>query len=230
MEKRDNEIKNSLINLLKLRKDTLEFVSELSQTGDLLFFGGSIRDVYIHDEVKEFPRDFDIAIKFRNKRKFDTITKKYNFKKNRFGGYKFNVSNTEFDVWDLNNTWAFKNTYLKACEENLVKSVFLNVDGVVFNFNKTRLYTDGLNQSLNNREIDIILSENPQIELNFLRAIIFKRKYNLDLSSRIKLMIKEYCKEISESELLETFLKLQASHYKAQKITKEELKEELMSI
>jgi len=228
MSKSNFEIKTELVSLLKMREDTLEFITELSEVGDLLFFGGSIRHVYF-EKIEDYPRDFDIAIKFRNKNKFNEVINKYDFKVNRFGGYKFNISNTEFDVWDLNNTWAFKNTYLRACEENLVKSVFLNVDGIVFNFNKSKLYDYGITQTIKTKEIDILLPNNPQVELNLLRALIFKKKYNFELSSRLKKLLNDFNNK-GNNEFLEQLHSLQFSHYKTEKISKLEIANEIMYI
>ncbi|MGW8892054.1 hypothetical protein ACWGMM_10020, partial [Bacillus subtilis] len=109
----DISIKKRLILLLGQNSETLKVVETLSTTGNLLFFGGSIRDLCMAPEVNKMPRDFDIAINFKNEEKFSALIGNYNYKKNRFGGYKFSISNIDFDVWDLNNTWAFKNKHLK---------------------------------------------------------------------------------------------------------------------
>jgi len=66
MSRQNNNIKENLINLLKMRKDALEFTLKLSKSGDLLFFGGSVRDLYL-DKFIEYPRDFDIVINYKNK-------------------------------------------------------------------------------------------------------------------------------------------------------------------
>jgi hypothetical protein len=182
MSRYEKNIKNQLIYFLGKDSNTLNFIEELSNVGDLLFFGGSIRDICFFPEKPPMPRDFDIAIKFKNKTIFDLILKKYNYKKNRFGGYKIKISNMEFDIWDLENTWAYKYTNLSPSEENLAKSVYLNIDGIVYNFNKARLYDEVFRTSIRECKLDITLEENPQVELNLLRALIFKEKYNLNFS------------------------------------------------
>ncbi len=84
-----------------------------------MFFGGSIRDICLFPDNPPLPRDFDIAIKFKDKTNFDLITKKYSNRRNRIGGFKFKIEDMEFDIWDLENKWVFKNTNLQASEENL---------------------------------------------------------------------------------------------------------------
>lgn len=157
MSKLENNIKNDLLSLLGKYSETLEFVERLSETGELLFFGGAIRDIFIKNE--QYPRDFDIAVKFKDELEFNKLIKNYEYKRNRFGGYKIKVSGIDFDIWDLNNTWAFKNTELKPSEENLAKSVYLNIDGVVYNFNSNSLYADLLRDSLIKAELDISLEK-----------------------------------------------------------------------
>ncbi|WP_051673221.1 hypothetical protein [Bacillus subtilis] len=187
----DISIKKRLILLLGQNSETLKVVETLSTTGNLLFFGGSIRDLCMAPEVNKMPRDFDIAINFKNEEKFSALIGNYNYKKNRFGGYKFSISNIDFDVWDLNNTWAFKNKHLKPSKENLAKSVYLNIDGIVYNFNEGLLYDDVFRSSIQNSKLDITLEENPEIELNLLRAIIFKYKYNLNFSEKLHKCLKD---------------------------------------
>ncbi len=74
MSKLENNIKNDLLSLLGKYSETLEFVERLSETGELLFFGGAIRDIFIKNE--QYPRDFDIAVKFKDELEFNKLIKK----------------------------------------------------------------------------------------------------------------------------------------------------------
>ena len=69
MSKYDINIKNQLTSLLEKNSDTLKFIDDLTNVGDLLFFGGSVRDIFLYPENPPIPRDFDIAINFKNKSK-----------------------------------------------------------------------------------------------------------------------------------------------------------------
>ena len=66
------------------------------------------------------------------------------YKKNRFEGYKLFLSNLEFDVWEIEKTWAFKERKLPCCEseyiERLHETVFLNIDSTVYSLNNDKLY------------------------------------------------------------------------------------------
>ncbi|MGQ9023712.1 hypothetical protein [Bacillus sp. 18-5] len=233
MSRYEKEIKNRLIFLLGKDSNTLSFIEELSNVGDLLFFGGSIRDICLFPDNPPLPRDFDIAIKFKDKTHFDLITRKYSNRRNRFGGFKFKIGNMEFDIWDLENTWAFKNTNLQASEENLAKSVYLNIDGIVYNFNKSKLYDELFRTSIKASKLDVNLEENPQVELNLLRALVFKDKYKeeykLNFSSNLKRVFKKYLADESV-ELVENLYNLQCTHYKKDHLSKEKIKYELQHI
>ncbi|MDA2407140.1 hypothetical protein CN681_12945 [Bacillus toyonensis] len=233
MSRYEKNIKNQLIFLLGKDSNTLNFIEELTNVGDLLFFGGSIRDICLFPDNPPLPRDFDIAIKFKDKNKFELITRKYNNRRNRFGGFKFKIGNMEFDVWDLESTWAFNNTNLQASEENLAKSVYLNIDGIVYNFNKSKIYDELFRTSINACKLDVNLEENPQVELNLLRALVFKDKYKeeykLNFSSNLKRIFKKYLADESV-ELVDNLYNLQCTHYNKDHLSKEKIKYELQHI
>lgn len=233
MSRYEKNIKNQLIFLLGKDSNTLNFIEELTNVGDLLFFGGSIRDICLFPDNPPLPRDFDIAIKFKDKNKFELITRKYNNRRNRFGGFKFKIGNMEFDVWDLESTWAFNNTNLQASEENLAKSVYLNIDGIVYNFNKSKIYDELFRTSIKACKLDVNLEENPQVELNLLRALVFKDKYKeeykLNFSSNLKRIFKKYLADESV-ELVDNLYNLQCTHYNKNHLSKEKIKYELQHI
>ncbi len=223
-------IKSEIFSLLQNHPDSWNFIKGLSEIGELLFFGGSIRDYYIYNEYKNMPRDFDIAVKLSSNEEvaFNKFVEQYNFTKNRFGGYKVKINGIEFDLWNLKNTWAFKEKKLLADEKNLAKSVFLSVDGIVYNFNQDILYDDDLKWSMENKQINIVLNDNPQKELNLLRALVFKRKYNLDFSMELK---EEYKKLISRhQDFHDKLYNLQFSHYKSEFFTRTDVIKELQHI
>lgn len=198
-----------------------------------MFFGGSVRDICLFPDNPPPPRDFDIAINFKNKNEFELIKRKYINKQNRFGGFKFNVGNIEFDVWDLENTWAFKNTQLKASEENLARSVYLNIDGIVYNFNKSKVYDELFRMSIEACKLDVNLEENPQVKLNLLRALVFKDKYKkefkLKFSNNLKVIFRRYLEDES-TELVNSLYDLQNKHYRKDYFSKETLEYELQHI
>lgn len=139
------------------------------------------------------------------------------------------MDSLEFDIWDMNNTWAFKEKKVASAEENLTKTVYLSVDGIVFNYNKDVLYYNELNKSLKYKVLDVVLQENPQKELNLLRAMIFKKKYNLRYSIKL---IDEFKSMLllGEQKLVADLYNIQLSHYKEERLSECDIKFELSSI
>lgn len=73
----------------------------------------------------------------------------------------------------MENIGAFNNANLQASKENLAKSVYLTIEGIVYN--KSKIYDELFSTSIS--KLDVNLEVNPQVELNFLRTLVFKDKY-----------------------------------------------------
>ena len=227
--KRETMIDNRLNSLLRTDNRIINFIETLSNIGELIFFGGSVRDLYLSNENKSSPRDYDIVINLKkNIAEFESFLESYEYKKNRFDGYKIKIGITEFDIWRIEKTWAFNNNLLENKEKNLIKSVYLSVDGIAYNYNRKVLYDNVLKKTDNDKEINIVLKNNPQIELNLLRGLIFKQKYKYNLSYELKSEYRAF-KEINRN-LSDILYGLQYEHYKEEKLTLEQIEEELSMI
>ena len=82
----------------------------------------------------------------------------------------------------------------------------MNVDSLVYDLSNDK-WNDGIyRQAMLERKIDVVLENNPFIELNLLRAMILKRKYKMHYSEKLASLICEhYCsKQDFARELLET--------------------------
>lgn len=225
--KSKTSIKSEIYRLLDDYPESKRFIKTLSTVGELIFFGGSIRDYYFNNGYTDIPRDFDIAIKlnYDQKGQFEDIVGQQHYRKNRFGGYKVNIENIEFDIWNFEDTWAFRKKKLTAEEKNLIKSVYLSIDGIAYNFNQDTLYDQELKWSIENKLITIVLKDNPQKNLNLLRALVFKKRYGFELSNELK---EEYRKSL---DVYDNFYKilynLQYSHYRQEYLTEKEVLKEL---
>lgn len=222
-------IKSRLDSLLSKNMSAFNFVQELSDMGEIIFFGGSIRDLFFENSNQDLPRDYDIVVKLNVDRyMLDSFLSKYEHNKNRFDGYKIKVAGVEFDIWILEKTWAFSNKLLKSNEKNLIKTVYLSVDGIAFNYTRKKLYDNIFRETNDKREISVVLKENPQKELNLLRALVFKQKYNYKLSAKLK---SEYRKVKSvNGNLSKVLYDLQLDHYKEEKLSLEQIESELSVI
>lgn len=211
-----SKLYNKVINQINSNKSVQLFFNSIFEHAEVYLFGGAVRD-YL-DENFDNVRDFDFVVDFQNKNDAieNYINNCINYKKNRFNGYKIFLDDISIDIWEIQNTWAFKEKKLDISAQNLLNSVFLNIDSVVFSMNQKNYINNcdfKYKEILKNQVLDIVLEENPFLKLNLLRALIFHEKYNLDFSDRLKTLYKNYRDlELLSKELVE----IQTKHYKKQ--------------
>ena len=225
-----NMLIKSLYSKLKTDKDSYNFIMNLMNCCDLYLFGGGLRDL-LNNNLDNI-RDLDFVMKSKNNEMINLesyIPDNINFKKNRFNGYKIFFDNLIIDIWDIENTWAFKSNLLNGSVENLLDSVYLNIDALLYYLNENR-YINNCDETYKKiKQLDIILEETPYEKLNLLRAIIYKNKYSLKISNNLKKRFYNYVYEDNES-LINDFMILQKEHYNHYIYTKQELIKELSSL
>ena len=191
-----------------------EFLSEILSEASVYVFGGAVRD-YLN-KTFDTARDVDLVIESNNSNKVDIgyyldYLNIVSFKKNRFNGYKVFFGNLVVDIWNLQDTWAFQNTYLESSPENLMKSVYLNVDALVYSLN-SNTYLENCNDLYSKINVlDIVFDQTPYEELNLLRALVFKDRYSLNVSQILRDKINELLKGRKTSYKL--LKDLQNQHY-----------------
>jgi len=225
-----NILIKSLYSKLKTDKNSYNFIMNLMNCYDLYLFGGGVRDILNNN--LEHVRDLDFVIKSKNNEEINLenyIPNNITFKKNRFNGYKIYFDNLIIDIWDIKNTWAFKSNLLDDSVENLLDSVYLNIDSLLYYLNENK-YVNNCDKTYKKiKQLDIILEKTPCEKLNLLRAIIYKNKYSLKISNNLKKRFYNYVYEDNES-LINDFMILQKEHYNHYIYTKQELIKELSSL
>lgn len=229
------KLSEDFYKLIERYPEANSLINRLGNYGELLLFGGAVRE-YNDSGFENMPRDFDIVINKKVNVNLDTVLQSFNYKKNRFNGYKFNLNGIEFDIWELENTWAFKENKIN-CSQNdykyrLQDTVFLNIDSVVYNLTEKEMFDEKYENAMKSKEIDIVLEDNPYKELNMVRAIEFKNKYNMELSKRLKNMIKSFVSENDENinSFIDKLYDVQYDHYLEYKVKKETIKREIDDI
>lgn len=225
--------RDKFLGIISQYSEAKSLLETLENNGDLFLFGGAVRE-YFDNEYNRMPRDFDLVFQKKDKNiDLDKIMKNFTYTKNRFNGYKIHFDNLEFDVWNLEDTWAFKEKKMDTnnldYSENLQNTVFLNIDSIVYNLTKEKLYGDEYFKAMNNRELDIVLDETPFIELNLLRALVFKQKYNMKFSDNLNHKFYDFF-ESQKKVAINNLYQVQMKHYKREIFTKDELREELKLI
>lgn len=182
------DIKHKLYTVLSDQPHAVNLLEKMMNLGEVLLFGGSVR-TYFENQFSKLPRDFDIVLNLTNSGfNLDDLlfSNEYEIRYNKFGGYKIKVDGLVFDIWLINDTWAFKENKVSFTNlSDLNKTVPYNIDAVFYNLNSKRLYDGGFHEALSNETLDIVLLENPFPGLNITRAFRFKEQYNLKFSNTL---------------------------------------------
>lgn len=200
-------------------------VIRLLEEGNLLMFGGAVRN-YFENGFSTPPRDFDIVVCTKNE-VLDRYFYNIPYRRNRYGGYKIEHYSVGFDIWSLNSTWAFKNQIVTNPKvENLTKTVFLNYDSIVYNLSTGELYDEDYRKAKEDRKLDIILQDNPFPELNVLRTFVFRTKYNMNYSDKLRSYLIAW-REMHNSNAIDILKNIQLKHYGFEYMTAKQIYNEL---
>ena len=181
------EIRDSFERFINSYLNAQKFIDKLEENSEVILFGGAVRD-YFENSFKKKPRDIDLVLYPNEKLCLTELLEdnKYEYKVNKFGGYKIKVDNLNFDVWSIDNTWAFKENKVDFNQlQDLNKTVFLSIDAVFYNLTTQKLYNDGYAEVKSEKELDIVLEDNPHPEINIMRARYFQKKYDLSFTDKL---------------------------------------------
>jgi len=206
---------NSLQRIDKLKcesKEIEDLFDALSKIGDIIIVGGALRDFALDDA----PRDIDIIIDSDSPEDFNDALKEFDCYRNRFGGYKLIISSIEFDIWSINDNWAFKEGIHNSKFSNISKGTFYNFDAIALNLTTLQLDADIFIQTLNNKMLDITLEEdfiplNPTPEVNIVRAFNIREEWGLNFSNRVSRYISEWFETTASP--YEVLQKAELKHY-----------------
>ena len=132
------------------------------------------------------------------------------------------------DIWDVKKTWAFEKQVIKVENNNyfeyLSKSVFLNLDAIIYDLTNDKWNDLIYQNAVKNGELEIVLRENPFKELNILRAMVLREKYNMRYSEELAKMILD-CS--AEDTFLKDIMEIQEGRYGYIILSKEKIKQEV---
>jgi len=205
------EASKGFYKFIKNNPNVGHFIDELQNYGELIIIGGALRDF----SFNRTPRDLDIMVS-SNVTDFDDLMKNYDYRKNRFGGYKVSINDTELDIWSIQNNWAFKNQYYDASFKNVTKGSFFNIDAIAFNLNTGDIDAEIFIETIKNRVLDINLdsnyiADNPNPEKNIVRALRLRKTWKLEFSRNVQ----DYCQKWIESteNPLDVLYSIEKRHY-----------------
>ena len=208
-----------------------EVFSRLIDIGDIYVMGGILREYRDRGKIKDI-RDADISILIHDFDAWNRLISEIPNKINRFGGYKFLCSGLVVDVWNVKDTWAFKEGLVSVCNDDyfstLPQSVFLNIDSICYDLKRDIWIDEKYTQAMKSRTLDIVLKENPFIELNIIRSMILKRKYDMVYSDELRNLICE--NDISNQNYANILYEAEMDRYGYDLISHDDILNELHSL
>lgn len=169
------------------RGEVYELIELTRKVGRVAIFGGMIRDLCIGGN-RFFDSDVDLVIEQQDKTNLEVILKDYKYELNSFGGYRLHLKKWQVDIWNIENTWAFKNNVVQNCGvKSLVGTTFFNWDAIIYEIDSGTIYADEKYlQNLHERYLDINMVENPNILSTLVRALRMVIKLDARLSPRLR--------------------------------------------
>lgn len=203
---------------------------ELSEAGKCYFIGGVLREYKDHEMIQNI-RDLDIIFQAYNADTLPEICKRYGATKNNFDGYKMICSDLVVDVWEMENTWAFREKKV-SYEKNkmpqaLQETVFLNMDAIIYDVEQDIWYEEKYDKAMSEHVLDIVLEDNPHLNLNLLRAMIIRKKYDMSYSYKLKQLIWDNY-TIHRQLFIDELLQLQQHRYRKEVLSREDINIECM--
>ncbi|WP_140217812.1 hypothetical protein [Pseudomonas oryzihabitans] len=190
------------------------FIEELLPIGDVLLFGGTLRDIALYG-TKKFKSDIDLVID-TNPESLKILIENLDIKckKNRYGGYRTAIGEWEVDLWPISETWAFKNNKVKLNDKkSLIKTTLTNWDAIAYSFLENKIickesYFSEITEGL----LDVILTENnDEISaiVRVLRSIYDKeaKKLTPRATAYVSESLKKWNKELIFKHQIKTFHK-----------------------
>lgn len=178
-----NELKNS-------NSDLNYFISRLETTSNngIVLLGGVVRDWWLGYHHK----DIDIVIDSEYyEQLFDGLNLSISSQFNKFDGTVINIGGQRFDIWKLEETYAFKQKQFEVSFENLVLSVPLSTDSIAVSLNG-KVYEHSFWNSIDSKRISIVNKVNIDQQLNIIsKAKKASNKYNFELDEELKLFCEE---------------------------------------
>ncbi|TBW10998.1 hypothetical protein E0E50_09255 [Azotobacter chroococcum subsp. isscasi] len=165
------------------RAELYSLISSLRMAGDVILFGGVLRDIALYG-TKKFNSDIDLVIDCSPQSLSDLIkNKSISATQNKFNGYRTEAGGWSIDFWPIESTWAFANNKVTLeGKKSLLNTTITNWDSIIYSFKENKIicsknYFTDLQSGL----LDIILEENP----NQIGALIRILKSIYDKNARV---------------------------------------------
>jgi hypothetical protein len=167
-------------------------------------FGGMPRDLVLFGSRARI-RDVDIVVDGVGVDQIVDAFGPYVRRRTRFGGVSLNIQGWRFDIWPLQETWAFRERKLPlASFADLPKTTFLDVEALAITVSpkrRWRVHSHGFFDAATKRVVDINLEENPYPDLAIVRSLLIAANLRFALGPRLKQYIALYSEHYSSAQL-----------------------------
>ena len=192
-----NELKTTILHLLQnVSEEDFSlfdlFKSNEDLLGEIYLFGGVIRDCALYGNISS-ESDFDFVVSASSE-DIEKFLQYFDYKKNKFDGYRFFFGGRQVDIWALDKTWALKRRrYLGNVPSSLLKTTFFTVDAAIYRLNDGMLFlSKNFVNSIAEGVVRINLEENPFPKFAALRANKLNKEKGLDIDKKLFDYIKKH--------------------------------------
>ena len=196
----------------KPMQSVLERIHDKKWTAYL--FGGVARDL-LSDGLKARVRDVDVVIGDASLCDMREVMAQHITRTTRFGGLHMEHRGWLFDMWTLNDTWAFRESHVRHVDFAwLPQTTFLNVEAICIELGNGRkprrvIHSHGFFEAFLNRTVEINLEENPYPALCIVRSLMTTWRLNFAMGP----LLTRYILHHRQSIEIEELLNVQRNHY-----------------
>jgi len=203
------------------REPVLKTLRNLGSTNmQAVFLGGTLRSLVLarlRDKQLGRPRDLDIVVGIDSLDELREEFRSCTIKETRFGGIQVRGKQWHFDIWPLNQTWAFhKDVVSNPSFEALPSTTFFNVEAIAVDVwtglgGSRAMYSgdDQFFEGILSETLEINLEANPFLPLCIVRAFVLASSLGFRIGPRLACYLVENGPRVQDEELEEA----QQKHY-----------------
>lgn len=186
------------------RDEIANLLGALTKVGDGALIGGMLRDIAL-EGTKKFCSDIDVVIACDDPSAIQHVlaSQLFPWTRNRFGGYRVELTKWKVDVWTLKSTWAFRERLVAGNSfEDLLRTTFFDWDAIVYLLGSNQIIAiDGYLDRLGDRALGLNLKTNPNPEGNAVKALRYAAKYSARFSDSLADYLGEVLAPYSDNEI-----------------------------
>lgn len=150
-------------------RETLNTIS--GRVPETVIFGGMLRE-FGWGHARRFCSDIDL-VSMATRSDIHAAIRRFSPTQNKFGGFRFVSGKRLFDIWALEDTWAFRQRLVSGSGFGaLFDTTFFGVDAATFHLRtKEYVFSDAHLSGLRDKVLEINLRSNPSPQKMTRRAI-----------------------------------------------------------